>query len=129
MANWNPGSFSGEMFRVSGRHVSPPPGIAPPVLWDDEETVRERLLPYFRDIETQLIPIDFNLPMNPAGAGAFFREYFGPTSMAFRRLDKTGRAAFAADLEALWANANVHPDPANHTLIHNQYLQVTAVRA
>ncbi len=128
MANWNPASFSGEMFRVSGRHVSPPPGIAPPVLWGDEDTARERLLPYFREIKTQLIPIDFELPMNPAGAVAFFREYFGPTSMAFRRLDEAGRAAFAADLEAIWTNANVHPHPANHTLIHNQYLQVTAVR-
>jgi hypothetical protein len=35
----------------------------------------------------------------------------------------------AADLTALWSKANQSPDPANHTLIHNQYLQVKAVRA
>lgn len=32
MANWNPESFSGAMFKVMATHVPPPPGIAPPVL-------------------------------------------------------------------------------------------------
>jgi ubiquinone/menaquinone biosynthesis C-methylase UbiE len=26
MANWNPASFSGQMFKVSGKHAPPPPG-------------------------------------------------------------------------------------------------------
>lgn len=128
MANWNPGSFSGKMFKVNSRHVAPPAGIAPPLLWGDETTVRERLAPYFRDVETNLISIDFALPTNPAGVVDFFRKYFGPTHVAFNRLDEAGQAALAADLESLWATANVAPNPANQTLIHNQYLQVTAVR-
>jgi SAM-dependent methyltransferase len=36
MANWNPASFSGQIFRITGRHVPPAPGISPPVLWGDE---------------------------------------------------------------------------------------------
>jgi SAM-dependent methyltransferase len=129
MANWNPVGFSGQMFKTTGRHVSPPPGLAPPVLWGDEVTVRERLRPYFTDIQTELIPVDFDLPANPAGAVAFFRKYFGPTQVAFSRLDEPGQAALAADLELLWTAANVAPDPAHRTLIHNEYLQVTATRA
>jgi SAM-dependent methyltransferase len=128
MANWNPGSFTGQMFKVGSRHVPPPPGIEPPVLWGDETTVRERLSPFFAGIRTELIPIDFDLPTNPAGAVAFFRTYFGPTQVAFSRLDEAGQSALAADLETLWTTANVAPDPTSRTLARNQYLQVTATR-
>jgi len=127
LANWNPGSFSAKMFQVNGRHVAPPPGIVPPVLWGDDDTVRSRLSPYFGDIETELVPIDFDMQTSPAGAVAFFRQYFGPTKIAFSRLDETGQAAFAADLEALWAGANTSGEP-ERTLVHNQYLMVKARR-
>jgi len=128
MANWNPASFSGQMFKVTGRHVAPHPGVAPPVLWGDEQVVRERLGRAFSEIQTEIVPIEFDLPTSPAGAVAFFRKYFGPTQMAFSRLDEAGQAALAADLEALWAGANVAPDAENHTVIHNEYLQVIARR-
>ncbi len=68
------------------------------------------------------------MPTSPAGAVAFFRKYFGPTQVAFSRLDQPGQAALAADLEALWSGANVAPDPDSHTLIRNQYLEITAIR-
>ncbi len=128
MANWNPESFTGQMFRVSSSRVPAPPGMQPPVLWGDDVTVRNRLAPYFTGIRTEIIPIDFDMSVNPAGAVTFFRTYFGPTNVAFSRLDEPGQAAFAADLEALWAKANVAPDPEHHTLVHNEYLQVTATR-
>ena len=129
MANWNPASFSGQMFRLGSKYAAPPAGIAPPVMWGDEATVRERLEPHFSEIRTELIPIDFDMPTNAAGAVAFFRKYFGPTQMAFSRLDEDGQTAFALDLEALWAGANVAEDKENRVLIRNEYLQVTAVRS
>jgi 2-polyprenyl-3-methyl-5-hydroxy-6-metoxy-1,4-benzoquinol methylase len=128
MANWNLAGFTGRMFRVSSQHVPPPPGIAPPALWGDEATVTGRLAPYFDGIQTGIISIDFDMPTSPAGAVAFFRKYFGPTQMAFNRLDEAGQNALASDLESLWASANVAEDPANRTLIRNEYLQVTATR-
>jgi SAM-dependent methyltransferase len=128
MANWTPTGFAGQMFKVMGRHVPPPPGIAPPVLWGDETTVRQRLGAHFEQIETMPIVIENDMPFPPSGAVSFFRQYFGPTQMAFSRLDAAGQAALAGDLEDLWSGANISPDPANRTLIHNQYLQVTAVR-
>jgi 2-polyprenyl-3-methyl-5-hydroxy-6-metoxy-1,4-benzoquinol methylase len=128
MGNWNPGSFTGKMFKVSSTHVPPPPGMAPPVLWGDEATVRERLATHFTDIKTEIVPIDFDLPTNAAGAVDFFRKYFGPTQVAFNRLDEKGQAAFAAELEAVWSAHNVAPDPNSHVLVHNQYLKVTATR-
>ena len=132
MANWNPASFSGAMFKLGSKHAPPPPGIALPVLWGDEDTVLERLSPYFSNIATSLVPVDFDLPTNPAGAVDFFRRYFGPTQIAFARVlesaGEAGQAVFAAELEALYAGANVSPDPTNHTLIHNEFLHVTATR-
>ena len=129
MANWNAESFSGQMFKVGARHVPPTHGLPAPVLWGDETVVRERLAPYFVEVRTELVPIDFDLPLNPAGAVQFFRRYFGPTQVAFSRLDAAGQAAFATDLERLWTEANVSPEAPERTLIRNQYLQVTARRA
>ena len=128
MANWNPASFSGRTFQVGTRHVPPPPGLVAPVLWGDDATVRTRLDSAFEKIETELIHIDFDLPMSVPETVAFFQRYFGPTHVAFSRLDEAGRAAFTAELEALWSSANVALEPERHTLVHNECLQVTAIR-
>jgi len=128
MANWNPASFSGKMFKLGGMHAPPPPGLPPPVMWGDEATVRARLGESFEEIRTELIPVDFDMPVNPAGAVAFFRKYFGPTQMAFGRLDEAGQAKFAEALEELWAGANVAEEPEERTLVKNEYLEVVARR-
>lgn len=130
MGNWNPASFTGKMFKVGSMHAPPPPGVPPPVLWGDEATVRERLgSKGFTEVRTEIIPLDFDLPMPPSGVVEFFRIYFGPTKMAFARLDEAGQKAFAEDLTALWSAANKAPDPESHTLVPNEYMLVTAVRA
>jgi SAM-dependent methyltransferase len=128
MANWNPASFTGRMFKVTSKFVPAHAGIAPPVLWGDAATVRERLEPHFEEIQTELVPVDFDMPVSPAGAVAFFRKYFGPTQMAFSRLDAEGQAAMEAELVALWTDANVANTPETRTLIKNEYLKVTGRR-
>ena len=129
MANWNPAGFTGKMFKLGAKHAPPPPGIAAPVLWGDEATVRERLAKGFKDVKTEVIPIDFDLPFDAAGTVEFFRTWFGPTKMAFGRLDEAGQRAFAAESTELWASHNIAPDPAKQTLVKNEFLKVTAVRA
>ena len=128
MANWNPGSFTGRMFKVTSKFVPAHAGIMPPVLWGDQATVRERLEPHFEEIRTKLMPVDFDMPVSPAGAVAFFRRYFGPTQMAFGSLDAGGQAAMEAELVALWTEANVADTPETRTLIKNEYLKVTGRR-
>jgi SAM-dependent methyltransferase len=128
MANWGPGAFIARMFKVTSSHVPPPPGVLPPILWGDDATVRQRLSPYFTDIEVKPIPIDFDLPANPAGALDLFRTYYGPTKVAFSKLDETGQKALAGDLENLWAAENKATDPASHTLIHHEFIRITATR-
>jgi SAM-dependent methyltransferase len=128
MANWYPASFTGAMFRLGAKHVPPPPGVVPPVMWGDETTVNERLAGCFTEIKTGIIPIVFDLPVSPAGAVEFFRTYFGPTKMAFSRLDDAGQAAFAKDMVELWSSANTAPNPRDHTRVKNEYLEVRAVK-
>jgi SAM-dependent methyltransferase len=128
MANWTPGGFTGQMFQVTARHAGSPLGLAPPVHWGHAKLVRERLAASFEHVELEQIPLEFDIPASPAGAVAFFRRYFGPTQAAFDGLDEAGQARLAADLEALWTGANTAPDPANRTLIQNEYLQVVARR-
>jgi SAM-dependent methyltransferase len=128
MANWTPEGFAGQMFRVTAGHTGSPLGIAPPVHWGHPKVVRDRLAGSFEQVELDLIPIQFDMPTNPAGAVTFFRTYFGPTQAAFACLDEAGQAALAADLEALWARANTSPDTPDRTLIENEYLQVMARR-
>ena len=41
MVNWTPDSYVGELFRAIGRHLPPPPGVRPPVLWGSEERLHE----------------------------------------------------------------------------------------
>lgn len=128
MGNWGPGAFVARMFKVGSSHVPPPPGVKPPILWGDDATVRERLAPYFTNIETKPMPIDFDMPANAAGCVDFFRTYFGPTKVAFSKLDEPGQKALFADLEHLWSSENAAPDPANHTLIKHEYIRITATR-
>ena len=128
MANWNPASFTGRMFGVGSRHAPGPLGVPAPVLWGDEATVHARLTPYFGEIRMELVPVKFDLPMPPAEVVEFFRMYFGPTQMAFARLDSAGQTRLRGDLEALWTGANVSDDPTRHTLVMNEFLKVTAVR-
>src|SRR5687767_13871554 len=42
MGNWTPASHVGQMFKVIGKHMPPPPYFPSPLLWGDEEKVRER---------------------------------------------------------------------------------------
>jgi SAM-dependent methyltransferase len=128
MANWDPAGFVGQMFKIGSKHVPPPPGVRPPVLWGDDAAVRERLGSNFTNIQTEIVPILFDMPYDAAGCVTFFRTYFGPTKTGFSKLDEAGQRAYAADLEAMWSSANTAHDPSGHTLVHAQYLQVTATR-
>jgi SAM-dependent methyltransferase len=124
MANWTPDSFVGKSFQINGRHVPPPPGIPAPVLWGREEVVRERFGPDV-DLKMQKRIVLFDLPgSSPENAVDFFRQYFGPTQMAFSRLDADGQRRMREDMISLWTEHNI--GDATHTQIHAEYLEVHA---
>jgi SAM-dependent methyltransferase len=42
-STWPPEHFTGQMFALVGKHVPPPPGVAPPPQWGDPGIIRQRL--------------------------------------------------------------------------------------
>ena len=43
LVNWTPAGFVGQMLKLVGRHVPPPPGVSPPTRWGTEDGIRELL--------------------------------------------------------------------------------------
>jgi len=126
MANWTPEGFTGQMFKTGARHVPPPPNIPPPVLWGDEETVRARLHEGVAELNLTRRPIMFHYPFSPAEVVEYFKQFFGPTKVAFAALDDEGQAALRQDLEQLWSEHNRADD--GTTEVESEYLEVIAVR-
>jgi SAM-dependent methyltransferase len=127
MANWTPEGFVGKSFRVTAELAPPPPGIPAPVLWGDEHTVRQRLSEGIASLTMTRQKIPMRFPFSPKEVVALFRQYFGPTKMAFSRLDDSGKSLFAERLESLWAEHNTASD--GTTAVDAEYLDVRAIRA
>lgn len=127
MANWTPQGFVGQMFKVTGKHVPPPPNMPSPLKWGDEETVRERLSDGIANLQMTRRMCPFEYPVPPAEVVESFRMYYGPTRRAFEALDSDGQAALRKDLEQLWTEHNQATD--NTTYGEGEYLEVVATRS
>jgi SAM-dependent methyltransferase len=127
MANWTPEGFVGKTFQVTSRMLPPPPGLAAPVLWGDEATVRQRFSSGVSSLTTNRRRFWFHYPFSPRETVDFFRQYFGPTQVAFSRLDHASQAALSAQMESLWAEHNAADD--GTTRVETEYLDVRAIRA
>ncbi len=127
MVNWTPGGFVGQMFKAIGRHVPPPPGVAPAALWGDESTVRERLGSGIRSLNlTRRYYPAFNYPFSVPDVVEFFRVNYGPMGKAFGALDADGQKALRQDLEQVFAAHNDSKD--GGTSLRSEYLDIRAVR-
>jgi len=127
MANWTPEGFIGQMFKITGRHVPPPPNMPSPLRWGDEETVRERMREGVADLRLTRRACPFEYPFPPAEVVESFRQFYGPTQRAFAALDADGQAALREDLERLWSEHNRATDGTSY--VEGEYLEVLATRA
>ncbi len=127
MANWTPGGFVGKVFALAARYVPPPEGVPAPVLWGEEEIARERLGRWCSAVRTTRQIAEFDFPFPPGDVVKFFREYFGPTKVAFSRMAASDQEAYAADMERLWTEHN--QAGGGRTGIRAEYLEVVASRA
>jgi len=126
MANWTPDGFIGQIFKVGAKYIPPPEGIPAPVEWGQEHVIRERFGTYTSEVRTARRMAEFDFPFPPSQVVRFFREYFGPTKLAFERLDAATQACYAADLEDLWREHN--QADSERTRIQGEYLEVVARR-
>jgi SAM-dependent methyltransferase len=127
MANWTREGLVGKMFAAGARFVPPPEGVPPPILWGDESVVKQRLDGSTAEIQTTRREAVLNYSFSPRETVEFFRNYFGPTQVAFSKLDAAGQTAYAAEMERLWREHNEAKD--RGTLVRAEYLEVIATRA
>ncbi|MDE3108711.1 MAG: methyltransferase domain-containing protein [Acidobacteriota bacterium] len=123
MASWTPTSFQAETFKLNAKYAPPPPGLPAPVLWGDENVVRERFGSRAK-VETWKREVVFDFPFGPSKVIEIFRTYFGPTQMTLARLDPAAQAAMLAEMTEHWASRN--EGDANHTIVRGEYLEVHA---
>jgi len=127
MANWTPTSLIGKNFAINARYLPPPENLEAPILWGKEEVVAARFSKVGWKVKTTRRNLEFKYPYAAAEVVKLFREYFGPTKVAFSRLDAAGQQGLAADLEKLWAEHN--EGSANETHVKAEYLEVIARKA
>jgi SAM-dependent methyltransferase len=127
MANWTSQGFVAKTTQATAKLVPPPPGVPPPILWGDEATVKQRLGHGCADLKCTRRKVMMTYPFPPTETMDFFRRYFGPTKMAFSRLDAAGQATLASQLESLWVEHNTATD--GTTAVEGEYLEVHAIRA
>jgi SAM-dependent methyltransferase len=126
MGNWTPEGFVGQMFKIIGKHVPPPPLMPSPLLWGDEATVRGRLSDGVAELRLTKRRYPFSYPFPPSEVVEHYRTYYGPTNRAFAALDDAGQDALRRDLKQLWTEHNTGPD--GTTRYDREYLEVVAVR-
>jgi hypothetical protein len=121
-----PDGFIGELLKVVGRHVPPPPGVLSPSLWGTEGHLRE----LFGDRVQSLACSTETFTFRFASADAFvdyFRAYYGPTLKAFETVGPDGADALHADVVEL---VERYARPVGAAIaIPATYLQTVAVRS
>jgi SAM-dependent methyltransferase len=121
LANWTPSSFIGELFKLIGRYLPPPPGTRSPALWGTEERLRELFGSRLSSIETTRKHFVFRY-RSSAHWLETFRTFYGPMRKALDALDTAQQASLAADLIALAERFNRATDGA--LIAPGEYLEV-----
>jgi ubiquinone/menaquinone biosynthesis C-methylase UbiE len=127
MANWTPEGFVGTQFRAVSEIVPPPAGVPAPVLWGDEKVVRQRFAKGVSNLVTTKQKAHLSFPYPPDQLVGFFRQYFGPTQVAFSKLDVGGQAQLSSRLQSLWNEHNMATN--GNTSVEAEYLDVRATVA
>lgn len=126
LANWTPESFIGQLFKVTGTFVPPPAGLKGPVLWGNEDRVRE----YFGTLVSGLTMTRRTFAFRYLSADhfvGFFRSFYGPTMKAFEALDDAKGVEYAAAILELIGRFNRSGDET--MVVDSEYLEVVATRA
>lgn len=126
MANWVPDGGLNDFFAILVKHTGgPPPGAQPPVLWGNEEHLRELFGEGIAELRTER-RANRQAFRSPEHYLDFFRTYFGPLRDAFDQVGPDGAPALEADLRSYLEEVR---GDARALVLEPEYLQVVAVRA
>jgi ubiquinone/menaquinone biosynthesis C-methylase UbiE len=125
LANWTPTGFIGELFRVIGKFVAPPPGMKSPALWGNELHLAEL---FGREAEA-IHAVSKNFMFRYRSDDHWidiFRSYYGPVLKAFETLDAAKQQDLTTDLKSLIARFNTARD--GTIVVPGEYLQAVIVK-
>jgi len=126
LANWTRQGFVGRMLAMHAGRVPPPAGIPSPLLWGDEEWLREHFDESDWRLSTAVRTLTFLYPYPPEGTANLFRTAYGPTVRVFEALEEEERRSFASDLESHWSSHQ--RGSGARTVVDSEYLEVVAIR-
>ena len=127
LANWTPAGFIGQMFKIVGRHVPPPAGIASPLAWGTEARLAELFGAERRVARRAATPVRVPLPLG-AGLARHVPHLLRADAQGVRRPRRRGTQGVSR--HELLALANEHNTSTTGTLrIPSEYLEVVAVKA
>jgi SAM-dependent methyltransferase len=125
LANWTPGGFIGQVFKIIGSYVPAAPGTRSPARWGTEEGLRELLGDCLSALETTPRHYCFRF-RSPEHWLDTFRTYYGPLERAFAALDEEGQVGLARDLTALLTRLD--QGGGSGLVVPSEYLEVVAIR-
>jgi SAM-dependent methyltransferase len=116
---WTPEGTVGDVFRVSGSYMPPPPDFAsPPILWGTEDHVREMFGSVATDFEFERRSTTIEWE-SIEGFADFFMDRFGPLVTARQMLgERFGE--LRAEIVAIWADNNEADD--GRLILPQEYL-------
>lgn len=122
LANWTPDGFIGQVFKLIGRWMPPPHGVASPASWGEHERITEMFGHHTSGIRTAQRNFNFRY-RSPQHWIKVFRTFYGPINTLYEALDGQGQAELTEELMTMllhWNRAN------DGTLVlPSKYLEVT----
>ncbi|HEU5293565.1 MAG TPA: class I SAM-dependent methyltransferase [Burkholderiaceae bacterium] len=125
LANWMPDSMVGQLFKLMGRYLPPPPGLQPPSLWGDEGHLKTL---FGRRVSSLAVTRRvFNFRYRSAAHFVdVFRNWYGPVHKAFETLPADRAGSLQAELIELLDRLN-RAGPRS-LVVPSEYLEVVITR-
>jgi len=120
LANWTPDSMVGQMFKIIGRHLPPPPGAQSPALWGTEAHLKSLFGP-----KAKIVAKERTFNFRYRSAAHFievFRTWYGPVHKAFAALPAEKGAELNQELTSLLASRNTAG--LESLVVPSEYLEV-----
>ncbi len=125
LANWTPEGFIGQVFKILGRHLPPPPGVQPPSRWG----VEAHLHTLFGETASAISVTPRFFHFRYRSAAHFievFRNWYGPIHKAFAALPADGAATLEHDLTELLTRMNQAGSAS--LVVPSEYIEVVVHR-
>ena len=129
MANWTAEGITGEMFAIGPKYIPPPSGVPYPLLWGNEDTVRQRFDKGVKDLKLTRRIWQMKFPFDEAQTVEHFGMYFGPVKRTLEALsaEPEKQKQMKKDLLEFYKKNNQAND--GTVLCDAEWLEVVATKA